>query len=68
MNIGNMDPVDKHVIDAASVLAVMGGLVTEHMPLIALFLSVIWTLIRIYETKTVQKLLGKEKEEESADE
>jgi len=48
----------KHVIDALSILTVIGTLV-DMLPSIAALISIIWSVIRIYETKTVQKWLGK---------
>jgi len=34
----------------------------QVLPAIAALFTIVWTLIRIYETKTIQKLLGKTKE------
>ena len=51
----------KHMIDGASVLTVLGTLAQVLPPLAALF-TIVWTIIRIYETKTVQRLLGKKKD------
>ena len=51
----------KHVIDWTSVGIMLGSLV-QILPSIAAALSIIWTLIRIYETNTVQGWLGKGKE------
>ena len=48
----------KHVVDALSILTVLGTLV-EMLPAIAALLSIIWSLLRIYESKTVQRWLGK---------
>jgi hypothetical protein len=48
----------KHVLDGLSLLTVLGTLV-DWLPAVAALLSIIWTLLRIYESKTVQKLLGK---------
>jgi hypothetical protein len=50
----------KHLIDALSVATVLGTL-TEMLPHIAAGLTIIWTAIRIYETGTVQRWLGKDK-------
>jgi hypothetical protein len=47
----------KHVVDALSILTVLGTLV-EMLPAIAAILSIIWSLLRIYESKTVQRWLG----------
>jgi hypothetical protein len=48
----------KHIIDFASVATVLGALV-EVLPAIAAIFTIVWTAIRIYETDTVQGLLGK---------
>lgn len=48
----------KHWIDALSLTAVIATLAAWLPPLAALA-SLVWTLIRIFETKTVQRLLGK---------
>lgn len=47
----------KQVIDAASVVTVVGTLV-DMLPSIAAVFTIIWTAIRIYETDTVQGLFG----------
>ena len=49
----------KHVIDFASVATVLGTLV-EMLPSIAALFTIVWTAIRIYETRTVQGWLGRE--------
>ena len=48
----------KTVTDAASIVTVIGTL-AEVLPAMAAIFTIVWTLIRIYETRTVQKLLGK---------
>jgi hypothetical protein len=53
----------KHVVDALSLVTVVGTLV-QLLPAIAALFTIVWTAIRIYETDTVQKLLGKEKPNE----
>lgn len=50
----------KHVLDGASVVTAVGTLM-QILPSIAAVFTIVWTAIRIYETKTVQKLLGKTK-------
>jgi hypothetical protein len=50
----------KHVVDGLSVVTVVGTL-TKMLPAIAAAFTIIWTGIRIYESVTVQKLLGKDK-------
>lgn len=44
--------------DILSVATVLGTL-AQWLPAIAALFTVVWTGIRIYETNTVQKLLGK---------
>jgi hypothetical protein len=46
--------VTKHAVDALSVVTVIGTLM-ETLPAIAALFTIIWTGIRIYETKTVQR-------------
>jgi len=48
----------KHVVDALSIMTVVGTLV-EMLPSIAALFTIVWTLIRIWETTTVQNLLGR---------
>ena len=48
----------KHVVDALSVGTVIASL-AGIVPSIAAIFTIIWTGIRIYETETVQKVLGK---------
>lgn len=48
----------KHVGDGVSALVVLGALASILPPIAALF-TIIWIGIRIYETKTAQRLLGK---------
>lgn len=47
----------KHTIDAGAVGIGVGAFI-ELLPAISAFLTIIWILIRIYETRTVQRLLG----------
>ena len=49
----------KYAIDVASIFTVVGTMVSM-LPAIAALFTIIWTAIRIYETKTVQRWLGKE--------
>ena len=48
----------KHVVDALSILTVVGTLV-EMLPSIAAIFTIVWTGIRIWETETVQNLVGR---------
>jgi len=56
----NIDDHTKHLIDGVSVATVMGTLMS-WLPAIAALFTIIWTAIRIYETKTVQGWLKKGK-------
>ena len=49
----------KYAIDVASFFTVVGTMISM-LPAIAALFTIIWTVIRIYETKTVQRWLGKE--------
>lgn len=49
----------KHILDALSIGTMLGTLF-QMLPNIAALITIIWTLIRIYETKTVRGWLGKE--------
>jgi hypothetical protein len=51
------EPV-KHVVDALSIMTVLGTLM-DILPAVAAILSIVWSLLRIYESKTVQGWLGK---------
>lgn len=48
----------KHWIDWASIGVALGSLV-QALPAIAALASLVWSCIRIYETKTVQSWLSK---------
>lgn len=48
----------KNIMDALSVITVVGALV-DMLPSIAALFTIVWTGIRIYETDTVQRWLDK---------
>jgi len=52
----------KHVIDGASIATVLGTL-ANILPAMAALFTIVWTAIRIYETKTVQSWLKKKNAE-----
>jgi hypothetical protein len=54
----NVSETTKHAVDAASLFTVLGTLV-DLLPAVAAAFTIVWTLIRIWETKTVQKLFRK---------
>ena len=53
----------KHVLDGLSLVTVLGALV-DLLPAVAALFTILWTGIRIYETDTIQQLLGKKKDAE----
>jgi chromate transport protein ChrA len=56
----------KNVVDALSVGTVVATL-AGMLPSIAAIFTICWTVIRIYETETVKKLLGKKLPEAGKD-
>lgn len=50
----------KHVVDALSILTVVGTLV-EMLPSIAAIFTIVWTGIRIWETETIQNMFGRKR-------
>jgi hypothetical protein len=63
----NMDDSTKHALDFASIFTAIGTLLSWLPHLAALF-TIVWTGIRIYETKTVQAWVKKRKEKPVAPE
>ncbi len=59
MILKSIDPTDKTIIDVLSVGTGIGAFMS-WLPELAAILTIIWTILRIYETDTVQRLLGKE--------
>lgn len=51
----------KSVVDVISVATVVGTLV-QLLPAVAALLTIAWTAIRIYETKTVQGWFGRKEQ------
>ena len=54
----------KHFVDGLSVVTVVGTLI-DMLPSIAALFTIVWTAIRIYETDTVQSLLGKKGDDDA---
>jgi len=54
----------KTLVDGLSVVTVVGT-IGELLPPMAALFTLVWTAIRIYETQTVQRLLGKEPPDDS---
>lgn len=63
MKYSELDETTRAGLDALSVFTVVGTLI-DMLPSIAAVVTIVWTSIRIYETKTVQKLLRKKEDEE----
>ena len=55
-----MDDSTKHLLDFASIFTAVGTLLSWLPHLAALF-TILWTGIRIYETKTIQKMVANRK-------
>jgi len=60
------DETVKYVIDGVSFLTVVGTL-AEMLPAVAAIFTIVWTAIRIWETKTVQNLIGKKENKNAID-
>lgn len=50
----------KTIIDALSIATVVGAL-AQILPAIAALFTIVWTVIRIYETKTVQSWIKRQR-------
>ena len=50
----------KHVLDGLYLVTVLGTLI-DWLPAVAALLSIVWTSLRIYETKTVQGWIARAK-------
>jgi len=61
------DETVKYVIDGVSFLTVVGTL-AEMLPAVAAVFTIVWTAIRIWETKTVQGWLNNKKAKDAVDE
>jgi hypothetical protein len=48
----------KHVVDALSVVTVVGTLM-EFLPAVAAIFTIVWTGIRIWETDTIKSWTGR---------
>lgn len=55
-----MDDTTKNLMDTASVATVVGT-ISGLLPAIAALFTIVWTSIRIYESKTVQGYLEKKR-------
>ena len=57
----------KNLIDGLSLVTVIGTLM-EMLPSVSALLSIVWIGIRIYETETVQKMLGNKGSKDASNE
>jgi len=57
-NFNEVSEHTKYIIDGASIATVLGTL-ANILPAMAALFTIVWTAIRIYETKTVQSWLKK---------
>ena len=55
----------KYILDGASIITVIGTIV-EFLPAVSAVFSIIWVSIRIYETDTVQRLVGRKKDNDAS--
>ena len=60
----NMEEPTKQIIDTLSFATVLGTISAILPPLSALF-TIIWVSIRIWETDTVQQLVGRKQKRDS---
>ena len=61
----------KTMTDGAAVVVGLGGFMGWMTPVVALvggILTIVWMTIRIYETETVKKLLGRKKDDDASGE
>lgn len=65
MALDHMSHTAKTVGDAVSIMTVIGT-ISQVLPAIAALVTIIWTGIRIFETPTVRRLMGKEPLNEEA--
>ena len=61
----HIDEGAKHVLDLVSVTTVLGALM-GILPSIAALFTIVWTGIRIYETRTVQRAIASIKDKFNA--
>jgi|TARA_R110000803_G_scaffold123590_1_gene191513 hypothetical protein len=54
----NASESTKHAVDLLSVVTVLGTLV-DFLPAVAAAFTIVWTLIRIWETDTVKNFVEK---------
>ena len=58
MNSQDLPAAAKHAVDGAAI-AMTAATIIKLLPAIAAALSIVWTVIRIYETATVQGVIAR---------
>ena len=61
MTLDSLSDSTKQAGDLLS-LGVVLATIADWLPSVAALLTIVWTLIRIWETRTVQKLVGRDSE------
>ena len=56
----------KHVVDALSILTVLGTL-ADMLPSVAAVFTIVWTALRIWEMETVRGWTGRLKDKDAID-
>lgn len=59
----HVSEVSKYILDVASVATMVGTLV-NILPAISASLTIVWMVIRIYETKTIQGWFGRKDDDD----
>lgn len=54
--LDKVSSAEKNVVDVGSI-SLLAGVLADMLPAVAAVLTIVWTFIRIYETKTVQRIL-----------
>lgn len=67
MNEHHVEDVSKMLFDGLSLVVVVGTL-ASILPPIAALLTIVWTVIRIFETETVRGWLGRKSQPRQGDE
>lgn len=55
-----------HIADALSITTLLASM-ANALPSVAALLTIVWTALRIYETKTVQSLIGRSRRDVGGD-
>ena len=58
MTLDNLSDDTKHLGDLLSVSVTLAT-IAQWLPAVAALMTIVWTLIRICETQTVQRLFGR---------